>query len=111
MLPAKIEQNDLVASDKRENTEQTEITEDTETCRANNVPSILLFLFVPCPHAYLGIVFTCLFTVLAHTTFAQQAQNPSPMVEHTRTHPRLTQTTPAGRRVPLRIVRSFCLRR
>jgi hypothetical protein len=29
---------------------------------------------------------------------AQMAQNPSPMVEHTRSHPRLKQETPAGRR-------------
>jgi hypothetical protein len=32
---------------------------------------------------------------------AQQAQNPSPMVEHTRAHPRLTQTTPPGLRQKL----------
>jgi hypothetical protein len=32
---------------------------------------------------------------------AQQAQNPSPMVEHTRPHPRLTEARPAGRRVEL----------
>ena len=31
----------------------------------------------------------------AHVT-AQQAQNPSPMLEHTRSHPRLTQTTLPG---------------
>jgi len=31
----------------------------------------------------------------------QQAQNPSPMVEHTRAHPRLTQEQPAGRREKL----------
>ena len=29
---------------------------------------------------------------------AQQPQNPSPMVEHTRAHPRLKQETPPGRR-------------
>jgi hypothetical protein len=34
---------------------------------------------------------------------AQQPQNPSPMVEHTRAHPRLTQTTPPGRREPLEV--------
>jgi hypothetical protein len=34
---------------------------------------------------------------------AQQAQNPSPMVEHTRAHPRLHEEIPAGRRVPLEI--------
>jgi hypothetical protein len=32
---------------------------------------------------------------------AQQAQNPSPMVEHTRRHPRLTEARPPGRREPL----------
>ncbi len=34
---------------------------------------------------------------------AQQAQNPSPMVEHTRAHARLKQETPAGRRERLDI--------
>jgi hypothetical protein len=32
---------------------------------------------------------------------AQQAQNPSPMVEHTRAHPRLIERTPPGRREAL----------
>lgn len=36
--------------------------------------------------------------VLVITASAQQSQNPSPMVEHTRTHPRLAQATPDGRR-------------
>jgi len=35
--------------------------------------------------------------------FAQQAQNPSPMVEHTRAHPRLKEETPPGRREPLEL--------
>ena len=35
--------------------------------------------------------------------WAQQAQNPSPMVEHTRAHQRLTQQTPAGRREKLEL--------
>ena len=35
------------------------------------------------------------------TAQAQQAQNPSPMVEHTRTHPRLKEQTPPGRREKL----------
>jgi hypothetical protein len=30
-------------------------------------------------------------------------QNPSPMVEHTRTHPRVKEARPPGRRIPLRI--------
>jgi hypothetical protein len=34
---------------------------------------------------------------------AQQAQNPSPMVEHTRAHPRLTETRPPGRRESLEL--------
>ena len=33
--------------------------------------------------------------------FAQQAQNPSPMVEHSRAHTRLKEETPAGRREKL----------
>ncbi len=39
--------------------------------------------------------------LLPNTITAQQPQNPSPMVEHTRTHPRLTQTTPPGLRQKL----------
>jgi len=35
------------------------------------------------------------------TGFAQQAQNPSPMVEHTRAHERLPEQTPAGKREKL----------
>jgi hypothetical protein len=35
--------------------------------------------------------------------FAQQAQNPSPMVEHTRSHPRLKEETPPGRRETLEL--------
>jgi acetyl esterase/lipase len=35
------------------------------------------------------------------TTLAQQPQNPSPMVEHTRTHPRLKEQSPPGRRQKL----------
>ena len=34
---------------------------------------------------------------------AQQPQNPSPMVEHTRAHPRLEKTTPPGRRETLEL--------
>jgi hypothetical protein len=33
----------------------------------------------------------------------QQSQNPSPMVEHTREHPRLKEESPAGRRVALEL--------
>ena len=35
--------------------------------------------------------------------FAQQAQNPSPMVEHTRAHSRLKEETPPGGREPLEL--------
>lgn len=41
-----------------------------------------------------------LFFVLA-TGFSQQAQNPSPMVEHTREHARLAEEAPSGRREKL----------
>ncbi len=44
------------------------------------------------------VVLTCLVTSPA---VAQQAQNPSPMVEHTRAHPRLTKGSPPGRRLAL----------
>jgi hypothetical protein len=51
-------------------------------------PRHLLFLFL-----WLSLSYTLLPVNLA----AQQPQNPSPMVEHTRTHPRLTETQPPGR--------------
>src|SRR5438105_5835286 len=38
---------------------------------------------------------------LAISLLAQQSQNPSPMVEHARAHPRLKEEHPAGRREPL----------
>lgn len=38
---------------------------------------------------------------------AQQAQNPSPMVEHTRAHQRLVQQTPPGRREKLELGQLF----
>jgi hypothetical protein len=34
---------------------------------------------------------------------AQQSQNPSPMVEHTRAHPRLKEQSPPGRREKLQL--------
>jgi hypothetical protein len=37
------------------------------------------------------------------TLLAQQSQNPSPMVEHTRSHARLQEATPAGRREKLEL--------
>jgi hypothetical protein len=47
------------------------------------------------------------FLFLTSTLTAQMAQNPSPMVEHTREHPRLTKQTPPGRRVDLGLGRLF----
>lgn len=44
-----------------------------------------------------------LIVLLAASTYAQQSQNPSPMVEHTRAHPRLKQETPPGRREKLEL--------
>jgi len=41
--------------------------------------------------------------LLCVSAFAQQSQNPSPMVEHTRPHPRLPQATPEGRREKLEL--------
>jgi hypothetical protein len=46
-------------------------------------------------------IFVLLF--LASTLLAQMKQNPSPMVEHTREHPRLAKQTPRGRRVGLEL--------
>lgn len=48
-----------------------------------------------------SLVSLLLLLFLAATVTAQSPQNPSPMVEHTREHPRLTKTTPAGQRLPL----------
>lgn len=39
----------------------------------------------------------------AASTCTQQSQNPSPMVEHSRAHPRLKQETPLGRREKLEL--------
>ncbi|HKA02321.1 MAG TPA: hypothetical protein VKE70_37675 [Candidatus Solibacter sp.] len=41
--------------------------------------------------------------VLVCGVSAQQSQNPSPMVEHTRAHPRLKEESPAGRREKLEL--------
>lgn len=40
---------------------------------------------------------------MAFVLLAQQAQNPSPMVEHTRSHPRLKEESPPGRRETLEV--------
>ena len=47
--------------------------------------------------------FIFLLSFLATTILAQQSQNPSPMVEHTRTHPRLKEEQPVGRREQLEL--------
>src|ERR1035438_10570179 len=39
--------------------------------------------------------------VVLGAAHAQQPQNPSPMVEHTRAHPRLKEQSPSGRREKL----------
>jgi hypothetical protein len=41
--------------------------------------------------------------LLLSSAAAQQSQNPSPMVEHTRAHPRLKEESPAGRREKLEL--------
>jgi hypothetical protein len=41
--------------------------------------------------------------LLAACLVVSAQQNPSPMVEHTREHPRLTKTQPPGRRLPLEL--------
>ena len=41
--------------------------------------------------------------LFAATGLAQQPQNPSPLVEHTRAHPRLAEETPPGRRETLEV--------
>src|SRR5512136_229336 len=45
-----------------------------------------------------GACLAALLIVQPGRALGQQAQNPSPMVEHTREHPRLAETSPAGRR-------------
>jgi len=42
-------------------------------------------------------------TLRPRPALAQQAQNPSPMVEHTRAHPRLAESRPPGRREGLEL--------
>jgi len=44
-----------------------------------------------------------LIALIAVVAVAQQSQNPSPMVEHTRAHTRLNQETPVGRREKLEL--------
>src|SRR5689334_1530674 len=44
-----------------------------------------------------------LISMLSVASPAQQPQNPSPMVEHTREHPRLAKSEPPGRREKLSV--------
>ena len=69
---------------RKENTEQTKITKQTK--------GFVCF-----------VIFVCSVSLSSPLAGAQQSQNPSPMVEHTRAHPRLKQETPAGRREKLEI--------
>src|SRR5262245_39683900 len=50
-----------------------------------------------------SLSYACSGLLLAAPTFAQQSQIPSPMVEHTRPHPRLKQEAPPGRREQLEL--------
>ena len=50
-----------------------------------------------------GAWLAAILVLLATGAGAQLPQNPSPMVEHTREHPRLTQTSPPGRREKLEL--------
>ncbi len=50
-----------------------------------------------------GLLFLLPFFFCATTAIAQQSQNPSPMVEHTRAHPRLKEDHPPGRREKLEL--------
>ena len=51
-------------------------------------------------------LFVAVATLCAPAT-GQVRQNPSPMVEHTRSHPRLERSTPDGRRIDLEFGRLF----
>lgn len=51
----------------------------------------------------IGMLFLLPFFFCAITAVAQQSQNPSPMVEHTRAHPRLKEEHPTGRREKLEV--------
>jgi hypothetical protein len=50
-----------------------------------------------------GVLRLALYALALGSLAAQQAQNPSPMVEHTRAHQRLTEQHPAGRREKLEL--------
>jgi hypothetical protein len=61
----------------------------------------LRLIFFSC--IFLSEFFFILAASLTTSALAQQTQNPSPMVEHTRRHTRLKQETPPGRREQLEL--------
>jgi hypothetical protein len=61
------------------------------------------FAEVPLKIFRIGRSATLIYLVLVACFVAPAQQNPSPMVEHTREHPRLTKTVPPGRRIPLEL--------
>src|SRR5579864_4774404 len=67
----------------------------TAACRAMRriAAKILWGRLAACGRLVIALPLACL--------FAQQPQNPSPMVEHTRAHPRLPERHPEGRREKL----------
>ena len=64
-------------------------------------PKIIRHCLADCVKHYLPYCVTCAITFCALPIGAQSQQNPSPMVEHTRAHPRLEQTRPRGKRSKL----------
>ncbi|MCB1099851.1 MAG: hypothetical protein KDN22_30065 [Verrucomicrobiae bacterium] len=57
----------------------------------------------PSRRSFISSALLCLAVVVSSsaTVIAQQSQNPSPMVEHTRAHPRLDKEEPTGTRIPI----------
>ena len=53
--------------------------------------------------ALLPVAIALMLPTAPRRALAQQTQNPSPMVEHTRAHPRLSETKPPGRREALEL--------
>jgi hypothetical protein len=51
----------------------------------------------------MGIFSLLIILMIGPSAFSQASQNPSPMVEHTRSHPRLKQESPDGRREKLEL--------
>lgn len=55
------------------------------------------------PRRHLAVTTLLCLSLCAAIPLAQQSQNPSPMVEHTRAHPRLPDVAPEGQREPLEL--------